>query len=445
MSCELLEREPAAEENKTLEKQRKGTSDEILKMITTRGLSGSSNLGNTCYMNATLQLLSGTAPLLSYIISKNSPIKKDIEQSILDSLFIENEKKNESAQEKEDFMISQEDIMMKVKQTLTYQLRTVLKYMWAHNCEVEPKKFKRAVNKQLPFFDGMRQHDAQEFLTALLDKIHENTKLQAKIVTSYDQQKEQLEEKIIQLDKKLEDARNTKDKVSMKSVIDELEKIYKFDRDAYFHVKMIITWKNILASSLHSIINDIFSGTFLITTECDVCKKEYHKFERFDIFMLHLPEEIDVDKQSYTLSELMQNYVTPERMIDKNRCMCEYCYEKTESVRRHMIYQQPNTLIIMIKKYQKYQNRIIKSNIKIIYDHELDISPYMYTGSKGCKKYELYSVIRHSGGCGGGHYYAYTKNPLNDLWYLFNDGNVYGVEPEEAINSNGYVLAYKIK
>ena len=430
------------EKNKTPQKELK---EEILKKVTVPGLSGSSNLGNTCYMNASLQLTSATKPLLSYLIDKNSSIKKDIEQSILDKLFSDHEKKNKENNSTEELSISPEEIKTKARQTITYQLRLVLKYMWAHNCEVEPKVFKRTVNKQLPFFNGMRQQDAQEFLTALLDKIHENTKSQAKLITNFSQRQVELEKNIKQIEERLEIARKSKENKSViQSVINELDTLYKENKDEYFSVRMIMVWKDILSAS-YSIINDIFSGTFLITTICNTCKKEQHRFERFDIFMLHLPEEVEADKQKYTITDLMKSYVTPETMTGKNTCFCDYCSEKTESVRQHLIYQQPNTLIVMIKKYQKFQGHIIKSNIKIEYDHELDITPYMYSGSKGYKKYELYAVIRHSGGYSGGHYYSYTKNPINDLWYLFDDGDVYNVDPSEALNSNGYVLAYRIK
>ena len=39
--------------------------------------------------------------------------------------------------------------------------------------------------------------------------------------------------------------------------------------------------------------------------------------------------------------------------------------------------------------------------------------------------YALQSMAIHSGGLGGGHYYAVCKNYLDDSWYEYNDLNFY--------------------
>ena len=61
--------------------------------------------------------------------------------------------------------------------------------------------------------------------------------------------------------------------------------------------------------------------------------------------------------------------------------------------------------------------------------------------------YDLYGVIYHSGGLGGGHYVAYTKNLINNNWYLFDDENVLHIDDsriKDKLNSSGaYVLFYK--
>ena len=38
--------------------------------------------------------------------------------------------------------------------------------------------------------------------------------------------------------------------------------------------------------------------------------------------------------------------------------------------------------------------------------------------------YELYSIMIHSGGAYGGHYYAYIKSFEDGKWYNFNDSSV---------------------
>ena len=44
--------------------------------------------------------------------------------------------------------------------------------------------------------------------------------------------------------------------------------------------------------------------------------------------------------------------------------------------------------------------------------------------------YELYSIMIHSGGAYGGHYYAYIKSFEDGKWYNFNDSSVTEITDE---------------
>jgi len=420
------------------------TREEVLARVTTRGLSGLSNLGNTCYMNAALQALSSTKTLLAYLIHPDSKLQKHLENRILDDKFTEHEKEVEKTGIDKELVLEPDDITQEAKGTLTYKLRIMFKYMWARNCEVHPKQFKKGVDKQLTFFNDMRQHDSQEFLTALLDKIHENTKTHGSANPVVDPVAQKMELDIKIYDKALEKARQAKDVTAICGVLDKLDELEKTNRPLYLKLRSISAWKQILKDS-YSEINNIFSGQSLTTVSCEECKKSTHNFERFDIMSLHLPEEVDLNRSKYTLRELLGNYVGVEEMKDKNKYQCNYCMKKTNAVKQNVMYQQPNVLVLMIKKYQKYQGRIIKSNIKVEYEHELDMTPYMSEHVDGYNNYELYAAIRHSGGYGGGHYYSYTKNPINGLWFLCDDGDIYHVPDDEVLDANGYVLFYRQK
>ena len=54
--------------------------------------------------------------------------------------------------------------------------------------------------------------------------------------------------------------------------------------------------------------------------------------------------------------------------------------------------------------------------------------------------YELFAVNIHSGGVGGGHYYAYCK--VDNEWYCFNDSSV---NKSSYLGEQAYVLLYKQK
>jgi len=45
--------------------------------------------------------------------------------------------------------------------------------------------------------------------------------------------------------------------------------------------------------------------------------------------------------------------------------------------------------------------------------------------------YELYSILIHSGGAYGGHYFAFIKSFENSKWYNFDDSTVREIDFEE--------------
>ena len=94
---------------------------------------GISNIGNTCFMNSVMQSLVAT-PVLSK--------------------FFEEYSFNET------------------KQPIGYALSVISKALMANEKPV-PFFFKKVIDVHMPLFSGYDQHDAQEFLNLLLDKINE--------------------------------------------------------------------------------------------------------------------------------------------------------------------------------------------------------------------------------------------------------------------------------
>lgn len=415
----------------------------LQKKINTRGLSGLSNFGATCYMNAAIQSLNATPSFLAYMIHPDSDILDHLQKRILDDIFLKHEKEDAEKGVETELTVSTSDLQEKAKEKLPYKLRLMMKRMWAHNCEVQPKQLKRYVDKNLKYFlGGFQQHDSQEFLTALLDNIHESTKAEGIVTVQFDAQTADLEAELKVLESALSTARKQKDVESVKMLTDQIDNLYTTNPASFLKIYSVWAWHDILKSA-YSVINDIFSGMSVSTITCSDCKKSTHKFERNDLLSLHLPESIEENRDKYTLIELMKNYTASEIMTNTNKCHCRYCGIKTDAIKKNIIYQQPNVLVIMFKKYQQYRGSIVKSNVKIDYPHILDIKEFVSEHTQGNTQYELYSVIRHSGGTNGGHYYTYFKNMINGLWYLADDGDVYNVDPDEPLRCNGYVLFYK--
>ena len=110
-----------------------------------KGLSGLSNLGNTCFLNACMQVLSHTYELNDFLNLET--YKKRLKN------------KYESA-----MLIEWDDLR---------------KLLWSENCIVSPVKFVRTVQKLAQIkgqelFTGYDQNDMTEFLIFVIDCFHES-------------------------------------------------------------------------------------------------------------------------------------------------------------------------------------------------------------------------------------------------------------------------------
>ena len=109
------------------------------------GVIGLKNLGNTCFLNSSLQCLSATIPLTDYFLGY------DYRSEINKNNFLGTGGK------------------------LVTDYAELIKQMWLGNKSVvEPVDFKKQLQTFAPQFQGYHQHDAQELLAFLLDGIHED-------------------------------------------------------------------------------------------------------------------------------------------------------------------------------------------------------------------------------------------------------------------------------
>ncbi|XP_075216653.1 ubiquitin carboxyl-terminal hydrolase 4-like [Lycorma delicatula] len=193
------------------------------------GLCGLDNLGNTCFMNSVLQCLSHCPPLAEYFLNNNylNDLKPDGMEVDLCKAFGE-----------------------------------LLKVMWSGEyTDVSPTTFKWKVGRYAAQFVGFQQHDAQEFLTFLLDGLHEAINRAKK-------------EKPPPTDTNHMDSDN--DKQAEKSD-QELAKE---------------TWESYLRKS-DSIIVDTFHGLLKSSVVCPVCETVSVKFDPLCYMTLPLPQDSD--------------------------------------------------------------------------------------------------------------------------------------------------------
>ncbi|KAM6957914.1 ubiquitin carboxyl-terminal hydrolase 31 [Aplochiton taeniatus] len=121
------------------------------------GLSGLKNHGNTCFMNAILQCISNTELFAEY-------------------LALEQYKGDETEDDKPKTNgVHLRRKVAPARGEVTEQLSGLVRALWTFEYTPQhSREFKNAVSKSALQYRGNSQHDAQEFLLWLLDRVHED-------------------------------------------------------------------------------------------------------------------------------------------------------------------------------------------------------------------------------------------------------------------------------
>ncbi|XP_039298546.1 ubiquitin carboxyl-terminal hydrolase 33-like [Nilaparvata lugens] len=115
-----------------------------------QSVKGLKNIGNTCYMNAALQVLSNTPPFAKYLLDCGAQLILSLEN---------------------------ENHPMKV----TRAVCDLLEYLWNtdENAYFRPSRLLRPVKQVNPTFEVGNQQDTAEFLTILLNLLHQELETSA--------------------------------------------------------------------------------------------------------------------------------------------------------------------------------------------------------------------------------------------------------------------------
>ncbi|KAK3598059.1 hypothetical protein CHS0354_042432 [Potamilus streckersoni] len=330
-----------------------------------RALTGLRNLGNTCYMNSTIQCLNNTSPLITYFLT-------------------------------DDYLHDfNRDVGNQVEVVLDFAV--VIKALWSgqYRC-ITPRDFKIIVGKYQPMFAGYEQQDSQEFLTFLLDGLHEGL-----------------------------------NKVKKRPNIPELNTENLADNAA-----AELSWKNHKLMN-ESIIVELFQGQLKSTLMCLTCKKKSITFQAFMYLSLPIPTN-----SRCSLQDCLRKFLQEEKMSGSSRWRCPQCKVERDSIKKIDIWKLPRILLIGLNRF--VYDGPWRQKISTYVDFPvqgLDLATFT-NGPPGRKQYKLYGISNHYGTMDGGHYTAFCRNPCTQKWYKFDDHEVFDMSESEVKTSAAFVLYY---
>ncbi|KAG6022035.1 hypothetical protein E4U41_002335 [Claviceps citrina] len=243
-------------------------------------------------------------------------------------------------------------------------------------------------------FGGPDQQDAQEFMSFIMDQLHEETNL-------------------LRDQKGIPEKPDTKRQSPARAAAEY--------------------WRNHCKLN-DSIVDRYWRGLEVSTVQCKQCDNLTYTFSPFEWLSVAVQGKDDM-----TLADALHRTTADNELADFE---CDHCRSKGRAIQRMSLARMPELLCISFRRFH-YQGRgFTKNNAAITWDfNDFDFSPYFIdptcSAHRSCTsdkafsgpfRYECYAVIVHAGrSINTGHYYAYVRDSTThgqDAWLLCNDSFV---------------------
>lgn len=361
------------------------------------GVSGLKNLGNTCYMNAPIQCLSATVPFSRFFTD---------------------------GRWKQAINFTNK---MGSQGRLVQAFAKLLHEMWGGDLPyLTPTDFRRSICQLNSQYIGSDQHDSQEFLSFLLDGIHEDLNrimVRDPITLTPEQEAE----------------------------LDRLPSPIASEKE----------WRSWKARN-DSLIVDFFQGQFRSRLQCLTCKKTSTTYNVFSILQLPIPQS---RSSKVSIDRCLDALFNEETLEKDDAWDCPKCKVKRRASKTLSLARLPPILLIHLKRFEANGRFSDKVDTFVEYPMKgLDLTNYMPAPlPPGADKselngglpmspddprtplppyrYDLYGVTNHYGNLSSGHYTAYIAS--RGGWMLCDDSSVKQCDPKQVVNQKAYVLFYK--
>ncbi|KAF1836900.1 cysteine proteinase [Decorospora gaudefroyi] len=348
-------------------------------MLRTQGTVGLTNLGNTGWMNTALQCIRSLEELAVYFLQ--GAYKKDINV----------------------------DNPLGFGGTMAEVYGEVLVAIYAKQAitPLAPIAFKSGLGRAHQGFAGYREQDAEEFLSFLIDALHEDLN-------------------------RVKNKPYTEPPMSDDSTVNNAEAIRELGNQ----------FRAIFRSRNDSMVMDLLCGFYMITMACPECGKVDITFTPYTVLTASLP--VGPMKNGTTLNECLLETSKMEVLAEDNAWYCPRCKELRRAKKKLDIWTTPDILVVHLRRYGRSYG---KNDTFVDFPVEgLDLKTHIGLSEGRDLVYDLFAVINHyeTEPRRSGLYTAVAKNFFDQHWYEYNDSNVKArATPGSVITSAAYVLFYR--
>jgi len=360
-----------------------------------KGLVGLTNIGNTCYGNATLQALRHQVDLTIYIL-QGQHLK-----------LMENKPKTDKTRMMESYGELVRALWTKEEGVVS------TKPFWSAMIPVAMKEGFEQFRIPMP-------HDAHEFLVFILDQIHEA-----------------LSEKVtMTIRPPLENTQKTRDAANAlgfwKSAF---EKSYSPMVDLLF---------GLLRKSVTCEVCKNESVTWETMNIHKLCvpKQADRPLGLLDL----MREECNGETiDEYACDHCIAAASSDEKQEAKEeepKAPTKPAPVRTKANKTLSYWRLGNWVIVTLKRNENNGRKI---NTVVDIPKTIEFGELFHPNSEEASakaSYELFSTIEHHGGSGGGHYTSHAKHSVTEKWTFYDDES--GIEvPDVRINNSTYVVMYR--
>ena len=337
--------------------------------------TGLQNVGQSCYMNATIQCLSNINELSSNLLKKY---------------------------EKQDFNIDTQPLTVAFSSLLFELLNAKDKY-------IVPSLFKQIIGKLNPLFEGFHAADSKDLIFFIIEKLHKELN-----------RPQQSQNQNRQIDYNQQEIESRNEQLMLKKFINDFNtKNISVISNNFYGIN-----QSIMKCEKCGVTKYSFQAYNLLIFQLKKVKEQ--KKKELGIYYNDFAKTLNI----YDAFEVEQK---EEELKGENMIHCNNCRKLNNGKHQTKIFGLPGILIVVLNRGKN--NKDFNEEFEI--DEKLDFNNRnLISNQDSYKKFYLCGVITHLGESGSsGHFIAYCRNDPNGGFICYNDSIVSDVSIKEATSS----------